>query len=329
MMNDASTIKAIEYIIKDKKITGLACGNPKAKPVLCLHGWLDNAASFLPFMSALSQEQLQSKYFIAIDWPGHGQSDHRGYDAHYHFFDYVYDLVVLFEECGCASFEEGLDIFAHSMGGMIASAFAAAYPEKVSSLSLIDSFGFMSLDAEDTTQQLRKGMLSRTKIAQSIIQNKQRSFSKDTAVKARVAVSDLSVDNASLLVERSLMTSEKAYCWRSDPRLRAISPYRITHQQAQQLMCDLKCPVQLIYGDKGLSMIEKNIEGFSHLVNDFSMIKVSGGHHVHMEQPTILANSLFDFWLNNTKKNYLKNANQNTDENDNDNINTNKNINKN
>jgi pimeloyl-ACP methyl ester carboxylesterase len=293
----------VSYQLNGRVIAGIACGNIKAKPVLCLHGWLDNAASFIPLMSALSADMLKHNRFIAIDWPGHGQSSHRSHDAHYHFFDYVYDLVELFELNNWATLEgdtkNGINIIAHSMGAMVASAFTAAFPEKVKSLTLIDSLGFICVEADQSTSQLRKGLLSRLKTTQVMEKNTARAFSKETAIKARLAVSDLTPENANLLVSRSLVNFDKSYRWRSDPRLRTISPYRITNSQAQQLMADIHCAVLLIYGDKGMAMVLQGIDEFSHRIKNLAMTKVKGGHHVHMEQPTILVKSLSCFWLTN------------------------------
>ncbi len=296
-MSAKVNVEEITNQLNGRVITGLACGDNNAKPVLCLHGWLDNAASFTPLMSVLSNEILMNQRFIAIDWPGHGQSSHRSPDAHYHFFDYVYDLVELCE----LNDWQNIDIVAHSMGAMVACAFAAAFPEKVKSLTLIDSLGFICVDAEESTNQLRKGMLSRLKTAQARAKNSQRYFNKETVVKARLAVSDLTDENADLLVTRSLTKVDESYCWRSDPRLRTISPYRITQAQAKQLMADINCPVQLIYGDKGMAMVQQGIDDFGSLIKELSMTKVVGGHHVHMEQPIILAKCLSRFDLENKK----------------------------
>ena len=51
-------------------LKGLAWGDPADAPVLALHGWLDNAASF-----ALLAPQLSGHYVVALDLTGHGQSD--------------------------------------------------------------------------------------------------------------------------------------------------------------------------------------------------------------------------------------------------------------
>ena len=253
--------------------------------VLCLHGWLDNAASFAPLMPYFRQ-YLPESYIVAIDWPGHGNSSHKSLDAHYHFIDWVYDLLQLFE----VNQWQNVDIVAHSMGGMVASAFAAAFPEKVNSITLIDSIGFISSEAENTTKQLREGMLSRFK--NSSLNNEQGKVKKknfhptiESAIKARVYVSDLNYDNAKIIVERGIIKEVEGFRWRSDVRLRNTSPYRLTLSQAQQIIRDIKCPVQLIHGSKGMDMVGVGKKVFGSLFENFSSHELEGGHHVHMEQP--------------------------------------------
>ena len=315
-MADMMKIEALSFQLDDLTLAALACGNKAHQPVLCLHGYLDNAASFLPFMQEIMQQVSQQarpqadlladRRLIAIDWPGHGHSDHRSAGAHYHFFDYVSDLVALFSHNNWPA----LDIIAHSMGAMVASAFAAAFPEKVKSLTLIDSLGFVCTPAEQTTKQLRQGVLSRTKAIKI-----SRAFTEVTAIKARLNVSDLSAEHAKLIISRALQTSPAQlqplasredsaglFSWRSDPRLRTISPYRLTLAQGQQLLSDINCPVQLVYGDKGLAMVSKALKTFAPFLTDFTAVKVTGGHHVHMEQPQELSVLLNNFYRVNKIK---------------------------
>ncbi|MEO8000969.1 MAG: alpha/beta fold hydrolase, partial [Arenimonas sp.] len=58
-------------------VTALQSGNPEGEKILCLHGWLDNAASFVPMMPMLEKYNV-----VALDMAGHGGSQHRmpGYD---------------------------------------------------------------------------------------------------------------------------------------------------------------------------------------------------------------------------------------------------------
>lgn len=275
--------KQVTYSLGELTLHGLEQDNSHQSIVLCLHGWLDNAASFIPFMQA-----FKHKHVIAIDWPGHGHSSHRGEDAHYHFIDYVYDLLLLVEKQNWHS----IDIVAHSMGGMIASAFAAAFPEKVNSLTLIDSIGFISASAEDTTEQLREGMLSRIKLS---TKRKPIHPDLDSAILARQRVSDLSYEHARLIVERGSFSDENGVTWRADSRLRNTSPYRLTLSQAKQFIKDITIPVQLIYGDKGIEFVELGLKSYAPLFKSFKAHKLAGGHHVHMEKPTETAELVKNF----------------------------------
>lgn len=281
-----NSIEEVNYSFETMSLHGLTCGHEHSEKqgdiVLCLHGWLDNAASFLPLLPYF-QKELVDKTVIAIDWPGHGNSSHKSQDAHYHFIDWVYDLLQLFE----LNQWQKVDIVAHSMGGMVASAFAAAFPEKVNSITLIDSIGFISAKAEQTTQQLRDGMLSRLKNNASTDKSKKKKLhpNQASAIKARMNVSDLNYDNAKLLIERGLSKELGGFRWRSDARLRNTSPYRLTLKQAQQFIRDIKCPVQLIYGSDGMDMVSSGLDVFGHLFKEFSSHRLSGGHHVHMEKP--------------------------------------------
>lgn len=284
-------VKEVNYTLETLSLQGLVCGSEESEDnvVLCLHGWLDNAASFLPLIPYF-QKNISDKHIVALDWAGHGNSSHKSLDAHYHFIDWVYDLLQLFETNNWLK----VDIVAHSMGGMVASAFAAAFPEKVKSLTLIDSIGFISSEAEQTTKQLRDGMLSRFKSSQlneqkAGVKKKNYHANIDSAVKARVNVSDLNYEHAKLIVERGIIKEAQGYRWRSDGRLRNTSPYRLTLKQAQQFIRDIKCPVQLIYGSKGLDMVSSGIKVFGSLFAQFSSVELEGGHHVHMEQPEKIA----------------------------------------
>lgn len=288
-------IADIEYQLSWGTIAGITNkvdhNSEQQSTILCVHGWLDNAASFLPLMSQLEN-------IIAIDWPGHGLSSHRSIDAHYHFIDYIYDLLELFE----VNQWPALDIVGHSMGGMIASVFAATFPEKVKSLTLIDSIGFITDEADKTVNSLREGLLSRlnqTNKQKKRVHTSKVHYNLDSAIKARVKVSDLNYQDAKLLVERGTKQLVQGFVWRSDTRLTTKSPLRLSLAQAEQIVANINAPVQLIFGDKGMELVKLGIERYQNLFKSFNSTRLAGGHHVHMEQKNATA-ALIKYFINAT-----------------------------
>lgn len=106
--------------------------------ILCLHGYLDNSHSFIPFLAQLSLEPAyQNAQVIAVDFAGHGQSSHRSRDAHYHQSDYIQDIVDLIRQQGWTK----VCIVGHSMGGIIACSVSAILDDVVMQLLLIETVG--------------------------------------------------------------------------------------------------------------------------------------------------------------------------------------------
>uniref|UniRef100_A0A8C5JIS6 Serine hydrolase like 2 n=1 Tax=Junco hyemalis TaxID=40217 RepID=A0A8C5JIS6_JUNHY len=69
-------------------VAAKAWGPSEGHPVLCLHGWLDNANTFDKLIPLLPR----GCYYVAMDFSGHGLSSHRPAGCPYHFLDYVTDV---------------------------------------------------------------------------------------------------------------------------------------------------------------------------------------------------------------------------------------------
>ena len=296
-------MRALEYQLSELTVRGYCLGEPDLPVLLCLHGWLDNLASF-----ELLTPYLDAYQIVMIDLPGHGFSDHKAKGAYYHFIDWVSDLHQLLT---VAAWQK-VHLLGHSMGGMIATAFAAAFPEKVLSLTLIDSLGFLTVDPENTTEQLRKGIISRHKFntqQQLNIQQEPNTPSDKSiktyhtmqdAINARVKHSDLSYALASIIVKRSLFKlNNKGYQWRYDPRLKLISPYRFSKAQAENLMQSVQAPCLIISAKYGIDFIKQSIESQLALFHNISCYYLEGGHHIHMEKPEQVAQHINHFLSKN------------------------------
>lgn len=282
----AANVLAHECQLSQIKLAGWQSHPEFGPPLLCLHGWLDNAHSFLPLAAALKKHSL-----FAVDLAGHGHSQHRSSDAHYYLFDYVSDIVELIQRQGW----QQVILVGHSMGGMVATALAAAMPELVSRLVLIDSFGFVTAAEDIAAQQLRKAIQSRLG---RIGKQKPTYPSLMQAALARQAQSDFDLSQALLLAERGtlqLSEDEKGISWRADMRLREISAQRLSITQAKAIIAAVACPVLALMAKDTIPLMQENLSLFRESYQNLSCHHLHGGHHLHMTNPQQVAQHLADF----------------------------------
>ena len=98
------------------RIAGLRGGTPGAPRVLALHGWLDNAASFVPLAAEFERSGLHIE-LVAPDLPGHGRSAHLAPGADYSFAGALHAVLDIADALGWDQFA----LLGHSMGAGIAS----------------------------------------------------------------------------------------------------------------------------------------------------------------------------------------------------------------
>ena len=263
------------------RIAGLRGGSKDGAPLLAMHGWLDNAASFVPLMPHLREFDV-----VALDLPGHGASAHRasGYDSA--FVDWIHDAL---DALGW----QRARLLGHSMGAAIATLVAAAAPERVEKMALIEALGPLAGAATTAGQRLREAVTARRTAAQRprrVIPN------LDTAVKARRAVGDMSEAAARLIVERNLEAVEGGWRWRSDARLVLPSHLRITEEAALSIVRAVEAPTLLITADPAPAYFTPEMrDARVAQLRDGRLIVLRGGHHLHMEQSEIVAPHLLEF----------------------------------
>src|SRR5215467_6396773 len=86
------------------KIHYLEWGDPGGEPLLLIHGFLDHAHSWAPFVAALTHKTNVARRIIAPDCRGHGDSGWVGAGGYYHFPDYIRDLEALVEALKLSAF---------------------------------------------------------------------------------------------------------------------------------------------------------------------------------------------------------------------------------
>lgn len=271
------------------RIAGLHAGTPGAPRVLALHGWLDNAASFLPLAPFLDGIEL-----VAIDMPGHGRSAHLPAGADYSFAGALANLLDVADALGWDRF----GLLGHSMGGAIASLLAAACPERVTRLLAIEAIGTLAETPEQTVPRLRDALA-----AQRALRDKRlRVFPDvDSAVRARqfasrVPGSGLGEAEVRLLVARGLRAVDGGYTWSSDPRLTLPTLVRMTEAQVEALVAGIACPVRAIFANPAQPYLPDGLRrSRTRLLPAGEIVVMPGGHHLHMQQPAEVAAAIGDF----------------------------------
>ncbi len=263
-------------------LSALTWRNPGAPRTLCLHGWLDNAASFTPLARYLDRLDL-----VALEFAGHGHSGHRPRGAWYYLSDYVFDIDASLDALGW----DDCTIIGHSMGASVACVYAAAEPERVKALVMIDAAGPVTESETKAASRIRKSIKS----VREPRQHKRVYADLEGAARARQANMSMSDRAARLLAERALRRNGDGYRWRTDHRLMWTSPFLLTEAQSREIMGNLACPVMVlvtpVLRENLGAIVDQRIE----LVPRHRVVDIDGGHHVHMDDPGTVAPHIIEF----------------------------------
>ena len=276
--------RAIRIAAGALELEALEYGDPSARPVLALHGWLDNAASFDRLAPLIPDVRL-----IALDLPGHGRSQHRPQGVWYHYIDYVGDVLAAADALGLRRFT----LLGHSLGATVASVVAAALPPRVEALWLIEGLGPLTYPPEEALQHLRMGLEERGAAAGKQL----RVFPDvDTAVAARRQASGLGAHAARALVERGIEACQGGWRWSSDPRLTVASPLRISETQILAVLKGIECPSLLVVADPPPPYLStERMERRMAEVKGIEVVRLAGSHHLHLEDPEPVARAIQAF----------------------------------
>lgn len=259
--------------------------------VLALHGWLDNAASFIPLST-----HLQGIDLVAIDQPGHGRSAHLPAGTDYSFVGAMNAVLDVADALGWERFA----LLGHSMGAGIGSMLAAACPQRIERLVAIEALGALAETADRTVARMREAVIAH----RGLKDKKLRVFPDiDSAVRTRqyaslVPGSGLDEASVRLLVERGLREVEGGYEWSSDPRLTLPTMTRMTEPQVEDLVAGIECPVRAIFADPAQPYLPDDLRRRRvALLPQGELIVIAGGHHLHMQQAAEVAAAVGDYFL--------------------------------
>lgn len=252
-------------------------------PLIFLHGWLDNAASFNQLIP-----HLKPRHSLILDLPGHGLSDHIAPYAYYHFIDGISQVIALLDALSI----DKVILVGHSLGGCLASMIAGSIPQRIHQLILLDALGPISAKACDSgihyqnyIKQLqnigKKSLRTYTSIAQACQVRGQNGYLKAELVRD--------------IVNRGMSSHDKGYRWRHDPRLMLSSPLKMTQSQVVSFLKEVTAPTLLLNALKGFSFNPDLMKERIDAVKNIKVKNINCGHHLHIELPQVCAKYINDF----------------------------------
>lgn len=248
-------------------------GDPGGEPVLALHGWLDNSASF----QALAP-LLPGTHIVALDLAGHGRSGHRPGAGPYNIWEDVSELFEVADQLGWNQFS----ILGHSRGGIIGMIAAGTFPERITRLALIEALWPEVHQPREAPRQLARSILEMRSL-----RNKPLSVYRDLefAAKARArGMFPLSIGAAEALTQRGTKRVADGYSWSTDQRLLAPSAVKLTEDYIEAFLACATADMAMILGRDGIPRLFSHYrEALQRFPERLDWIELPGGHHLHLE----------------------------------------------
>lgn len=273
---------ALRYIPESRSVDveGCAihylCWNPKATdkpPLLLAHGFCAHAHWWDVTVPAL----LEHYRVVALDFSGMGDSGHR---EHYSHPQYCREIVAVIE----AENLTPVNLVGHSFGGLVSIQTTARFPDKVQSLTVIDSRISLPRNGDETPS--RGASELRPKRVYPTLEQAMARFRlipeencTDPALFAHVA-------------RGSLREQDGGWVWKFDDRItQTLEPVEVPEAD---LLPKITCPTAFIFGEHSIvaprEMAEKTV---AYMANGRAPIEIADAHHhVLLDQPLVMREAL-------------------------------------
>uniref|UniRef100_A0A8C3JKQ7 Serine hydrolase like 2 n=1 Tax=Calidris pygmaea TaxID=425635 RepID=A0A8C3JKQ7_9CHAR len=255
-------------------VAAKAWGPSDGHPVLCLHGWLDNANTFDKLIPLLPRDY----YYVAMDFSGHGLSSHRPAGSPYHFLDYVSDV----RRVAAALQWRRFTLMGHSMGGSVAGMDTEAWLK--SKRMVIDRL--LSLEAKQQTPKARSPEAALQRLLE--------------------ANRHLTAEGGAILLQRGATETPAGLVYNRDMRVRTQSRESFTVEQCVKLLQKIQDRVLIIVAQDGL-LVPHKLHSRNHFVKalreafestlkeHIQLVEVPGSHFVHLNEPEVVSGIISNF----------------------------------
>ena len=264
----------ITFSYQGRVLAGKRWDQKGGQRVLALHGWLDNANSFDLIAPALPDLDI-----VAMDFAGHGKSDHRSADTPYLAMLDVQDVITVANQLEWETFS----LLAHSMGAEVGTHVLSLFPDRVDRMFAIEGF------AESINQQKWLD-LHRASIDVNLSKqprNLRVYVDREEMANSVAKYSGQTVASARILVERGAKAVEGGVSWVSDPRVRWSDALGITSDQMDHNLSGFDGEILVVGANNGLNWYRGDLDRLESKFSNLRFLTIDGSHHVHMDDDTI------------------------------------------
>lgn len=257
-------------------------------PLLGLHGWMDNAGTW----DAVAPLLPKSISLVAIDFPGHGHSSHSPMGIGSVFMNLLVDIERVVQH-----FEwKEVNLLGHSMGGAAAMLYSSTFPEKVKKLVVVDLIKPLATPADKQPQRTARSIKELLEVETKFERDPQ-CYEFHSIVDKLVKGYDSSIteEAAKVLLKRgSVKYPNGLYSFSHDPRLKIPNLLGMTFDQQKEFANRLNCELMIIKASSGPFYESKEdydeiLKIYEKKAKTFVYKMVEGTHHVHMNNPDIIA----------------------------------------
>ncbi|CAH0561223.1 unnamed protein product [Brassicogethes aeneus] len=226
------------------QVAGVAWGEPSDPIVLCFHGLLDNAGSF----TRLIQFLPNCFYYVCVDLPGHGRSDHFPPNLPLYNLDNLMVYILVAKHFN----RDKYVIMGHSYGAQLGYFYSQMYPNKVEKLIMLDAITMWPIQSGISSKYVKHIYETFLKVDEKLKTNKPPVYTYEEAlekVATKRLYSELSLEAAKVILERNIKKiDDNKYIFTVDQRLKDyMAPLNDTRYKADSIIKNpVKCPVLMI-----------------------------------------------------------------------------------
>ncbi|XP_011707778.1 PREDICTED: serine hydrolase-like protein [Wasmannia auropunctata] len=259
-------------------------GSSTGKPVLVVHGRLDNAGSFTRLMQYLPKELF---YYVCIDLPGHGWSSHFPPWMVLDSMDYAHALYFILEALQWKT----CIYIGHSMGAQIAILFSILQPNRIEKLIAIDGILVKPEFIKEFTTYLEIASASSVKAYHK--NEEPSSFTKEEILHAlkNMRFGALNSEAADAMFDRAVTKVNGKYIYNRDIRLKNNPFTYMNTKEFKKINNTISIPIHLIAPSQGVFFPFIKDPALEILKGKtlLDVIIVNGNHDVHNNNPENIA----------------------------------------